>query len=827
MRVCQRSGLFSGVAALACATVLLEIALTRIHGALFGQPHAFVTLALSLVGAGLGGALLYVAPSLVRPPALFARMAALSALASGATLAAIILVAQRGPASVSAPGSLPWLALVYAACTVPFALSGLALAAAIRHAAAEMPRLYLLDLVGGSLGGLAAAAALRAGAPRAALAAAIFFAVAGVFFFLGSRREGEQRAPGGLVATFVLGSVVLLAGDVGAPWLRLAGLRRTTPDRTELEAWSERSLITVDRPRAGAAMLRIDGVAASPILDAKATPPPQPEDIAYALHRDQGPALVVGAGGGRDVRAALKAGQKDVVAVESDRAVVELMRGKYAEFSGRLYDKPEVHLELGDARSFARRTPLLFRNIVIPSPDTAEAAATGALALSESRLATVEGLGDFLARLLPEGTLVVSRPEGDLDRLLALTAAALRRAGAAEPKDHLFACSAAQRTALLARRTPLARADIDALRRHCRRHKLAEAFAPDRPQTPIRAWLAAAADARAAAPDATSDLTPPTDDRPFFSYAVPPRRLPAVLVDWKALRAEHTGLFALAALLAVASGLFAIAALLPRLAARAGRFLRRADAAAPATDAAAPATDAAAPPPSRARALAFFAAIGAGFALVELAVFRHALLLLDLPSHELPAALVILLVSAGLGGLLTARVAPSAAAGASAQVAEALAAAAALGAVGLVPLARWSLGLASFPRALLAVVLLAAFGLLAGSLVPLGVKLVDAAAPALLPLCWALSALAGAAAMALGALCAMNLGYSALLLGAGLTYLLAAATVPPAAAGAAALGDAERERGWRDERDGAAAGAPPAGEAAEERPDVPEAAPIA
>ncbi|WP_437694006.1 hypothetical protein [Sorangium sp. So ce176] len=810
MRVCQRSGLFSGVAALACATVLLEIALTRIHGALFGQPHAFVTLALSLVGAGLGGALLYVAPSLVRPPALFARMAALSALASGATLAAIILLAQRGPA----PGSLPWLALVYAACTVPFALAGLALAAAIRHAAAEMPRLYLLDLVGGSLGGLAAAAALRAGAPRAALAAAIFFAVAGVFFFLGSRREGEQRAPGGLVATFVLGSAVLLAGDVGAPWLRLAGLRRTTPDRTEIEAWSERSLITVDRPRAGAAMLRIDGVAASPILDAKATPPPQPEDIAYALHRDQGPTLVVGAGGGREVRAALKAGQKDVVAVESDRGVVELMRGKYAEFSGRLYDRPEVHLALGDARSFARRTPLLFRNIVIPSPETAEAAATGALALSESRLATVEGIGDFLARLLPEGTLVVSRPEGDLDRLLALTAAALRRAGAAEPKDHLFACSAAQRTALLARRAPLARADIDALRRHCRRHKLAEAFAPDRPQTPIRARLAAAADARAAAPDATSDLTPPTDDRPFFSYAVPPRRLPAVLVDWRALRAEHTGLLALSALLAVASVLSALTALLPRLAARAGRVLRRGAAAAPGADAAAP-------PPPRARALAFFAAIGAGFALVELAVFRHALLLLDLPSHELPAALVILLVSAGLGGLLTARVAPSAAAGTTARVAEALAAAAALGAVGLVPLARWSLGLGSFPRALLAVVLLAAFGLLAGSLVPLGVKLVAAASPALLPLCWALSASAGAAAMALGALCAMNLGYSALLLGAGLTYLLAAATVPPAAAGAAALGDAER--GWRDERDDA----PPAGEAAGARPDVPEAAPIA
>ncbi|WP_437321895.1 hypothetical protein [Sorangium sp. So ce385] len=812
MRVSQRSGLFSGVAALACATVLLEIALTRICAALFGEPHAFVALALPLLGAGAGGAALTLAPSLVRRPALFARMAALSSLASGATLAAVILLSQRGPA----PGALPWLALLYAASTVPFALAGVALAAAIRHVASEMPRIYLLDLVGGAVGGLAAAAALRAGAPRAALAAAIFFAVAGVFFYLGSRAEGgERRAHGGLVATFVLGSFVLLAGDLGAPWLRLAGLRRGAADRTEHEAWSERSLITVDKPRAGAAMMRIGSAAQSPIVDAKTPPAAQPEDMAYALHKDQGPALVVGAGGGRDVRAALKAGQKDVYAVEGDRGVLEVMRGRYAAYSGNLFDKPEVHLVVGDGRSFARRTPLLFRNIVIPSPETAEASSTGALALSESRLHTVEGVGDFLARLLPEGTLVLSRADVDFDRLLSLATAALRRAGAAEPKDHLFACSAAQRTALLARPTPLAPEDVEALRRHCRRHKFSEAFAPDRPQTPIRASIVASGGASGGdrAPDAAVDLAPPTDDRPFFSYAVPARRLPAVLGDLGALRAEQAGLFALAALLAAGAGLFALAALLPALlpalTTRAGRLLRGA------------AATAAVLPPRPARALSFFAAIGAGFALVELAVFRHGLLLLDLPAYELPVVLVILLVSAGVGGLLTARVAPDAATWTSARVAEALVVAAALAAAGLVPLARWSLGLAAFPRALLAVALLVPFGLLAGSLAPLGVKLVASIAPALLPWCWSLCALAGAIAMALGALCAMSLGYSALLLGAGLAYLLAAAAVPPAAAGAIAEGDGAPAPSSVDP-----AAAPPARGVAGAQPDVPAAAPV-
>ncbi|MGK4004367.1 hypothetical protein WMF31_17160 [Sorangium sp. So ce1036] len=798
MWVSQRSGLFSGVAALACATVLLEITLTRIFAALFGGPYAFLALALAPFGAGVGGVLLHLAPSIARPPSLFARMAALSSFASGATLAAVILLAQRGAAAGPAPRSLLWLALLYAASAVPFALAGLAVAAAIRHAAAEMPRLHLLSLVGGALGGLAAAAALRAGAPRAALAAAIFFAVAGVFFYLASRvREDEPRASGGLVATFVLGSAVLLAGDIGAPWLRLTGLRGAAP---ELESWSEQALITVERARAGTAWMRRDGAGASAILAAKTQPPPRPEDMAYALHRDRGPVLVVGAGGGRDLRAALKAGQKEVHAVEESRDVVEAMRGRYAEFSGHLFDRPEVRVAVTDGRSFIRRTPLRFRHIVIASTDAPAGSTVGALALSESRLHTLEGLSDFLARLAPEGTLVVTRADGDFDRLLSLAAAALRRAGAGAPGDHLFGCGAAKQTALLVKRAPLARAEIDALRRHCRRHRFSEAFAPDRPRTPARGRLVATADARAAAPDARVDLTPPTDDRPFFSYSVPARRLPAVLGDLEALRAEHAGLSALLALLAGGSGLLALGVLLPLLAGRLG-------------------PRAAAPAP-RARALLFFAAIGAGFALVGLALVRHALVLLDLPAHELPAVLVVLLVSVGGGGLLTARVAPPAAAGAAATLAALLVAAAALAAVGLVPLTQWSLGLAPFLRAALAVVVLAPVGLLAGSLAPLGVKLVASRSPALLPWCFGLSALAGAVAMAVGALCAMNLGYSALLLCAGLAYLLAAAVPPAAAAGEVAPDD---EAGAQDGAGAAMPEAPPAARAAGARSGAPGA----
>ncbi len=103
------------------------------------------------------------------------------------------------------------------------------------------------------------------------------------------------------------------------------------------------------------------------------------------------------------------------------------------------------------------------------------------------------------------------------------------------------------KTALLARRTPLAREDVDALRRHCRKHKFSESSPPTArrpgPQPARRGGRAlglrggrarrrGAAQAEGAAEEA--DLTPPTDDRPFFAYTVPARRLPAVLGDVEA-----------------------------------------------------------------------------------------------------------------------------------------------------------------------------------------------------------------------------------------------------------------------------------------------------
>jgi hypothetical protein len=764
----QRQGLFGGLAVLSCGTVVLQIALTRLYSALFGHHLAFLAISLSLFGVGLGGVLLYVFPGLCRPPALFARLSYLSGLASAATVGALLSLLHVKPIEKLDASSLLSLAVLYLSSSLPFVLAGIAVAGAIRHAARDISRLYLVDLAGAAIGGLGAIAALRAGALRACLIVAIIEAMAALLFWAGSRGpspEGtprERRANGGVIATFVLATCVLLAGDVGAPWLKLPALRWISVEKVEFQAWNEMALITVDKASGGMAWMRMDGSAATAILDPKTTPPLHPDEMAYILHKEKGPVLVIGAGGGRDIRSALKYGQKEIYAAEINPIIVnDVMKGHYKTWTGDLFGKPEVHVTVADGRSYVRASERKFRNVVISLVDTSAAASVGALALTENSLYTVEAFRDYLDHLTPEGTLIVNRWDGEFDRLLALGVAGLGQVGVTNPKAHMFACGAARSTALLIKRTPLAQDEIATLRRHCKKNKFAEAFAPDEARTELRRRLVSGVSAANADPDHATDLSPPTDDRPFFFYTVPTRRLLAVLGDLPALQADNQALLTLLGLLVVSVTLaliFLLGPLVLRRAAEGGGAVRG----------------------PRARPLLFFFCLGGGFVFVEVALVQHFVMFLGHPVYALSTVLLALLLWAGIGSLLTARVRAVEAAASAGVRAQLLVASLALYAVILGPVLDQLVGLPFGARLGVTLGMLAPLGLLMGAQAPLGVKLIDARSPELIPWCWGINGVASVVATAVGTLLAMHLGFSALLLTGGLCYLVAAAAVPRA-----------------------------------------------
>lgn len=127
--------------------------------------------------------------------------------------------------------------------------------------------------------------------------------------------------------------------------------------------------------------------------------------LPYALGGPARRVLVLGAGGGLDVEAALLAGAERVDAVEIDPGVVELSRTYSA--SGA-YDRPGVNLILDDARAALERLEPGYDRIVFGYLDSQALFSARTSVRLDGFVYTVEGLRAGLRLLAPGGVMVVS-----------------------------------------------------------------------------------------------------------------------------------------------------------------------------------------------------------------------------------------------------------------------------------------------------------------------------------------------------------------------------------------------------------------------------------
>jgi hypothetical protein len=221
------------------------------------------------------------------------------------------------------------------------------------------------------------------------------------------------------------------------------------------------------------------------------------------------------------------------------------------------------------------------------------------------------------------------------------------------------------------------------------------------------------------------DLSPPTDDRPFFFNML---RLAQVfdpeLHGRKNLEANIKAVMILAILLLVVAVLTLLCIVLPLLL-----------------------TAERAPLRGSAPLFLLFGAIGFGFMLVELSQMNRLILFLGHPTYGLSVVLFALLLSSGLGSLLTNRVRDAAAQGPR-LLAWLVAALVVFGAV--TPLLTGPLESAVTPvRIAVAVLLLFPPGLLMGMCFPLGLRLAAARSDRLTPWLWGVNGATGVCASVL------------------------------------------------------------------------------
>lgn len=778
-----------GLFLLSAATLLFEINLTRLFSVAQFYHFAFMAVSLAMLGYGASGTVLALFPSWVqrRPLPLLALTCALSSVGA-------YLLINTFPFDAF---TIAWdrrqlflLALDNLVLAVPFFCSGAVLGLLFLLEPGASGRLYAANLAGSALGCLLALLAppLLGGEGTVLLSGLLSSLAAPA---LGGGRFQRWVALG--VAALCLAGLLFPPSFLEIRLSPYKGLSyaRQFPDATgTFRRWN--SFSRVDRVQSSAIRslpglsytylkplppqqgLFVDGDDQSAVLELDPTlleeePLPSaldftyylPTAIAYRLHPG-GQALILEPRGGLELWVALAQGAARVTAVEANPLIVEA--------AGAIYRHPRVTVVMEDARSFIRRTSDRYDVVVLALSVPYHPIQSGAYSLAEDYHNTVEAFGDYLARLLPEGVLVVSRwlqmPPSEELRTFALALTAVERAGG-KPAQQVVAFRGYAMLTLLVKAEPFTPDELAAIRRFAAERAFDLVYAPDmRPEEANRynvlrepvyyetfrslletedrpAWYAAY----------PFEVSPPEDDRPFFGHFFKWSQIGEVVAE-AGRRVEPfggAGYLVLLLLLALALGAAGVIVLLPVL------FRRKRTAGS---------LPLPGRPPSFLSTLAYFGSLGLGYLLVEIPLIQQFILFLGHPTYALTVVLFALLFFSGLGSALSSRLPlrPTLALLVLLLVLYPLL---------LPPLFALALGWPFWGRVFLSVLILSPAGLLMGVPFPAGLRRLERYAHQRIPWAWGINGAASVVAAVLAALLSLTFGFRWVLFSGAFCYALA------------------------------------------------------
>jgi len=626
------------------SALLLELALTRLFSVVLFYHFAFLAISIALLGLGAGGVFAHLGKRWLDQ--FEVRNIATLCTALGAMVIPLVLeIVLHVPVSLAlTKGNFLRLTAIYSSSAVPFFLVGLAFSVTFARESARIPRMYGADLVGGALACLAVVPLLNwMGAPNAILFSALASAAAATVW---SPRRGTRTWTVALGATLVLGIVLNHAGQLAdIVWAK--GRRR---QNVEFAAWNAISRVEVDRQEDGARVIVIDADANTYIMNADPhegqgskwqhqlmSAPPA---VVNAL-RPHGDYAIIGPGGGVDVLRAIASGSPHVTGIEINPIIANtIMRARYADFAYHLYQRPEVHLEVADGRSFIRSVQAPYDVVQMTLVDTWASTAAGAFALSENNLYTLEAFREYFAHLKPDGMVAITRWEfqqpREALRVASVASAALHQMGVTDVSRNFIVISQDKlaaggiNVAVLAKKTAFTVPEENAVQQYVDRYPpMRVLYAPSRHGDNPFSQLIMSNDPYGFSARYAYNVSPVTDNAPFFFFTLKPGRfLHAGAenegMDWKV----NLGVAVLAMLVAISVMAVFAFLIVP--------FLIRGQ----------PSDD----PP---QAVFYFVAIGLGYILVEVAFIQRFVLFLGHPTYALTVVIFLMLLSSGAGSVIS------------------------------------------------------------------------------------------------------------------------------------------------------------------------------
>jgi hypothetical protein len=662
----------AGMGLLSAATLLSQVALTRVFSIAQFYHFAFLVVSLALLGFGASGSLLSLYPRLRKQA--FVPWYALGFALS--TLLAYLLINHLPFDSYSIAWDRNQVFLLIGnllGLAAPFAFAGALVGVLLTQRADQAGRIYGANLLGSAAGAVSGPLVIGwLGCERAVLLCAVLGTAAGLILSTGGLPA--RIALAGLIASVVLLIVFPSPFEIQlSPYKRLSQFM-LNPD-TKILASRQNAyarLDVVDSPTIHSAQglsmsytgelppqigLLIDGDNLLPVSDARRTPDALgralPVAVAYTM-RPMSETLVLGSGGGTDAWAALANGAKHVTVVEPNQLVYDALTGDLRAWAG-LADNPRVTLLYDEIRTFTRRTETHYDVVQLSLVDNYRPVSSGAFTLTENYTLTVEAFKSYLNLCGQNGILVLSRwlqsPPSESLRTLGLIVEALDNR---PPLKHIVAFRSFQTITFIVKPTPFLPEETTALLEAIDRLHydlvLAPWIPPDmvnkyaRLETPIdhdlSLKLVTAPDRSAFYAAYEFEISPPTDDHPFFFHFFRWEQTPRVIENlgrrWQPFGGSgYLVLIALLFFVMLATAIFVIMPIGLR-----GHFrqvLRRTGT-------------------GRAiRTLGYFAVIGLAYLLVEVALIQRFILVLSHPTVALATVIGSLLLFSGVGSLASHR----------------------------------------------------------------------------------------------------------------------------------------------------------------------------
>lgn len=780
------------MATVSFATLALELHLTRVLAFVYWNHVVYLIISLALLGYGVASTLISILGHRL-DGAGGVRFLCWNAILAPTAVVGLLLWLSQTQMSFRLDdigASLPHLLLSYLMVTVIFVFCGNIVVYLFLANPAFSSRLYTWDLAAAALACLVFPFSLTTLGGVGALVAVggvLAIVVTIVMVFSGER----LRHPG---LTLLALSVAL--GMTGFGIFAESSLQ-LTPDtskslgyaknqlinasvRHEHMAWdpvTRLDIVSADRPinigwsriQPPTKLITFDGDAISAIAQRNESFPTPAEKRAFAgtnfhmpyLQRTVGGEhLVIGLGGGPDIADSLLLDARRISAVDINGAIIKAMQGPFAAFSGNIFSRPQVEVHYSEGRAFLKQSDRKFDLIRMTGVDTFTALSTGAYVMAENHLYTVEAIQDYFRHLGPDGILCIHRwfydqkPRETL-RLFAVILEALRREGIEHPEHHVAVVRPATSGVTFLSKKPFSPTEAQALVGELERRGAKSVFHPhvepsNHPASAIFHDYAKAFDAGQQSlfqRDYPYDISPVVDDRPFFFNYY---KLSRMFSD------RDTGLiqgywayFVFAIILALAVGAVVAMIWLPLfLCKREGLRV-----------------------PFAGVGAAYFACLGLGFIMIEIALMQRLALYLGHPIYSIAVVMGSMLLFAGIGSTLATRVAlprrrvvfAACAVGACCLLFASPALSTAIDA---------TIGLSLPVKAVLSCLLVSPIALCLGAFFPTGLHAVAARQARFVPWAWGINSGFTVIGSVLAVVLAMALGFSMVILLAGAIYML-------------------------------------------------------